>query len=117
MAPLVAGLSADVPFGHHKVGVRRHSRFPSGPAGIYILPHTFLKPATGGMFVAELILPLPILTPANWRKLRLVACVGLTFLQVTIGATGNYGFFSLLSILLCLTLIDDQTWRLATPSR
>ena len=69
------------------------------------------------MFVSELILPLAILTPASWRKLRLVACAGLTFLQVAIGASGNYGFFSLLSILLCLTLIDDQTWRLATPSR
>ena len=84
---------------------------------LHQLPDTLLKLATGGMFVAELILPLAILTPANWRKLRLVTCAGLTFLQVAIGATGNYGFFSLLSILLCFTLIDDKTWKLVLPSR
>ena len=84
---------------------------------VHQLPQTFLKLATGGMFAAELILPLVILTPAKWRKPRLVACTGLTLLQVAIGTTGNFGFFSILSILLCLTLIDDQTWRLAIPSR
>jgi lipase maturation factor 1 len=41
------------------------------------------------------------------RRLRLIACVLLIFLQLMIGATGNYNFFNLLTIALCFLLIDD----------
>ena len=84
---------------------------------IHQLPLVFHQLATGGMFVAELVLPLAILTPGWWRRLRLVASVGLTLLQVAIGVTGNYGFFSILSVALCLTLVDDHTWRWLLPAR
>jgi hypothetical protein len=34
-------------------------------------------------------------------------------LQVLIAATGNYGFFNLLTIVLCLSLLDDRDWNAA----
>jgi lipase maturation factor 1 len=43
--------------------------------------------------------------------LRLFACGLLIFLQLVIGLTGNYNFFNLLAIALCLLLIDDSIWR------
>lgn len=42
------------------------------------------------------------------RRLRLWAAVGFALLQVMIMATGNYGFFNLLALLLCLPLMDDK---------
>ncbi len=53
----------------------------------------------------EIIVPFFIWAP---RRLRLIACALLIFLQVMIGATGNYNFFNLLTIALCLLLIDDS---------
>ena len=58
--------------------------------------------------VVEIIVPIFIWAP---RRLRLVACGLLILLQVIIGATGNYNFFNLLTIALCLLLIDDAVWR------
>ena len=69
------------------------------------------------MFVAELLLPWAIFAPTRWRRLRLGACAGLVLLQIAIGATGNYGFFSILSVVLCLTLVDDCTWMRVLPLR
>jgi hypothetical protein len=43
--------------------------------------------------------------------LRLIAGGFLVFLQITIAATGNYCFFNLLAIALCLLLVDDSIWR------
>ncbi len=56
----------------------------------------------------EIIVPFFIWAP---RRLRLIACALLIFLQVMIGATGNYNFFNLLTVALCLLLIDDSIWR------
>ncbi len=44
------------------------------------------------------------------RHLRLLGCGAIVFLQVVIGLTGNYAFFNLLTIALCLLLIDDVVW-------
>jgi predicted DCC family thiol-disulfide oxidoreductase YuxK len=54
----------------------------------------------------EIIVPIFIWAP---RRLRLAACGLLVLLQVAIAITGNYCFFNLLSIALCLLLIDDAT--------
>jgi lipase maturation factor 1 len=35
----------------------------------------------------------------------------LVLLQVLIAATGNYGFFNVLSIVLCLSLVEDRDWE------
>jgi len=56
------------------------------------------------MFAIELGLPLLVFAP---RLFRLAACAGLVFLQLQIAATGNYCFFNLLSVALCLFLLDD----------
>lgn len=55
----------------------------------------------------EIIVPIFIWAP---RRLRLVACGLLIFLQIAIAVTGNYCFFNLLTIALCLLLIDDAAW-------
>ena len=56
----------------------------------------------------EIIVPFFIWTP---RRPRLIACGLLIFLQLVIALTGNYCFFNLLTIALCLLLIDDAVWR------
>lgn len=59
------------------------------------------------VFLAELVLPFTILLP---RRLRHAGAVGMLALQVLIFATGNFGWFNLLAIALCLSLFDDQAF-------
>ncbi len=68
------------------------------------LPPLALKASTVAMFGVELVLPLLILAP---RPFRFAAAAGFAGLQVVILATGNYTFFNLLTLALCLTLLDD----------
>ena len=56
------------------------------------------------LFAVELILPFAVFGP---RRLRLAAAGGFALLQLGIAATGNYGFFNLLTLVLCLPLLDD----------
>jgi len=70
------------------------------------LPQWFHKLALLITYAVELILPFFIFLP---RRLKNIAVAGLIFLQVMIIITGNYGFFNLLTVLLCLSLLDDQT--------
>jgi lipase maturation factor 1 len=63
------------------------------------------------MLGIELVVPFAILLPARVRKTRVVACGLMILLQVAIGATGNYGFFNLLTIVLYVALLDDQALR------
>jgi hypothetical protein len=44
------------------------------------------------------------------RRVRHIACALLILLQILIALTGNYCFFNLLTIALCLLLIDDAIW-------
>ena len=60
------------------------------------------------MFVIELAVPFGALAPAHFRRVRAAACVLMSLLQVSIAFTGNYGFFSLLTIALYLALLDDR---------
>ena len=72
-------------------------------------PEWFKKFSVAFCLVVEIIVPLSIWAP---RRLRLLACGLLIFLQFVIGATGNYNFFNLLTIALCVLLIDDASiWR------
>lgn len=59
------------------------------------------------MFGVELFLPMLFFLP---RNLRLLAASGTILLQGAIAITGNYGFFNLLALALCLLLIDDRVW-------
>ena len=84
---------------------------------LHQMPVWFHRLSAGGMFIVELLLPWAALTPPSWRRVRLVAATGLLLLQGAIGSTGNYGFFSLLTSALCLTLVDDRTWARILPYR
>ena len=58
------------------------------------------------LYTVELGLPFLILGP---RRIRNLGFLGMVLLQVAIILTGNYGFFNLLTIILCIPLIDDQS--------
>lgn len=66
------------------------------------------------MFAIEIGMPFLIFGP---RRLRLVACAGFVALMLLIGLTGNYTFFNLLALALCVLLVDDSLWRRALPAR
>jgi hypothetical protein len=66
-----------------------------------------------GVFVIEGFLPFLIFIPL--RKLRYVAAGGFTLLQGLIALTGNYAYFNLLTITLCLLLLDDSVVRRFLP--
>ena len=68
-------------------------------------PEWFKHFSVAFCIVIEIVAPFFIWAP---RRLRLGAAGLMIFLQVGIGLTGNYCFFNLLTIALCLLLIDDS---------
>jgi hypothetical protein len=73
-----------------------------------------LKFATGATFFVELILPFLIFGP---RRLRFCAAFGILLLEFCILITGNYNWFNLQTMLLCLPLFDDAAVRTILPRR
>ncbi len=69
------------------------------------LPGWFQVLSVVVMFAIELVVPWLILGTRRTRRIAFVPLVGL---QLLIAATGNYGFFNLLTIGLCLLLLDDD---------
>ena len=78
------------------------------------LPPGLLRLATGSLFVVELVLPFLIFCP---RRLRFVAGFGILLLQSCILLTGNYNWFNLQTMLLCLPLFDDAALCRILPGR
>jgi predicted DCC family thiol-disulfide oxidoreductase YuxK len=78
------------------------------------LPLRVLKFATGGTFFVELVLPFWIFCP---RRLRFFAAFGILVLQSCILITGNYNWFNLQTMLLCLPLFDDAALQRIIPRR
>jgi lipase maturation factor 1 len=74
---------------------------------IHQMPRWFHQGSIGFMFYAELLAPFLLLGTKGMRR---VAFASMVLLQLLIAATGNYGFFNLLSIVLCITILDDQDW-------
>ncbi len=75
----------------------------------------WLKKATvAGTLMVELVVPFFIWAP---RRLRLIAFTLLVLLQIGIAATGNYGFFNLLTVALALLLLDDSVIARSLPRR
>jgi len=68
-------------------------------------PEWFKHFSVAFCLVVEIVVPFFIWAP---RRLRLIAAGLLIFLQIAIAITGNYCFFNLLTIALCLLLIDDS---------
>ena len=78
------------------------------------LPAGALRLCVFLMFVIELAVPFLIFCG---RKPRLLAAALFTLFQALILLTGNYAFFNWLTILLCLSLLDDGALRKIVPER
>ena len=76
------------------------------------LPDWLHRVSTLGMFAIELVLPFLIF---GARRLRKIAFLGSAMLQLAIMVTGNYGFFNLNTLALCVLLLDDQTLARLLP--
>ena len=76
------------------------------------LPAAVLSACTAATLTIEVGVPFLIFCP---RRLRSVAAYGIVFLETLIIITGNYTFFNLLTIALCLVLFDDAALRKALP--
>jgi hypothetical protein len=79
------------------------------------LPPGVHRLMTLGMFGAELVLPFSIFAPPRFRIVRIGGAFGIIAFQLGIAATGNYGFFNLLAIVLCVPLLDDRFLRRRFP--
>lgn len=71
------------------------------------LPHRFQAACIAAVFFIQLVLPLAIVGP---RRLRMTAFWGFVGLMILILLSGNYGFFNLLALALCVSLVDDASW-------
>ena len=71
------------------------------------LPGWILSLAVFIMFLIELFAPFLIVAPRLWRHGGALALIAL---QIGILTTGNYTFFYLLGIALCLVLFDVDAW-------
>ena len=78
------------------------------------LPQWFQKLSTLGMLGIELVVPFLMFLP---RRPRWIAFWVFVSLQLCIALTGNYTFFNLLSVVLCLLLLDDDRVRRWIPRR
>ena len=74
-------------------------------AWIDSLPGWFDSFSLYSMYAVELVLPFLFFLPGNFRR---TALIGQIVLQIAILFSGNYGFFNLLTIVLCIPLIDDR---------
>ncbi|HET6267734.1 MAG TPA: lipase maturation factor family protein [Acidobacteriota bacterium] len=72
-----------------------------------LLPAWFQKFSVVMMFASELGAPFLIFCPKPFRMIGFWSIVGL---QILIMLTGNYSFFNLLALALCLLLVEDNSW-------
>src|SRR2546422_2351146 len=75
------------------------------------LPTWLRQGMTLGTFAIELGAPWIIFAPSRFRRLRIAGCALLVLGQLGIAVTGNYGFFNLLAIVLCVSLLGDAALR------
>jgi lipase maturation factor 1 len=101
-------LASDDPAWHNLTALSLHFETQPIPTPLawyaHQLPLWLLKVATALVFVIEI--GAPFLIPAR-RRLRPLAFVLLVGLQAIIALTGNYAFFNLLTMALCVFLLDD----------
>jgi hypothetical protein len=74
-------------------------------AWIHSLPVWFDQISLYFMYGIELILPFFLFLPGIFRR---IGVIGQILLQIAILLSGNYGFFNLLTLCLCIPLIDDR---------
>jgi predicted DCC family thiol-disulfide oxidoreductase YuxK len=80
----------------------------------YQFPAWFHRLSVGLMFFVELLVPFLILAP---RRVRVFAALSIVSFQILIFLTGNYAFFNILTIALCLFLLDDTALGRILPKR
>ena len=78
------------------------------------LPQWALQTGVGFTFFTELIVPFFIFLP---RPFRIFAAATTILAQLAIIATSNHNFFNLLTILLCLFVLDDRILVRILPAR
>ncbi len=76
------------------------------------LPPWLLTAGTAATLIIELGAVFLIFLP---RRLRAAAACSVLLLQLLIVLTGNYNFFNLLTMLLCVFLFDDASLRRSIP--
>lgn len=79
---------------------------------MYQLPAWFQTASTLFVFFVELLVPLLIFAPLRLRRIGAGFLIGL---QVLILLTGNYTFFNLLAIALCIFLLPDSAAPRSVP--
>ena len=77
---------------------------------VHQLPLWFHRLSAGVTFAVEGLVPFLLFAP---RRVRFTAAAVILAHQLLIAATGNYGFFNLLTIVLCIPLLDDAVWPAA----
>jgi hypothetical protein len=75
---------------------------------IHQMPAWFQTLSVAFMFFAELVAPFFVFGP---RPIRWAGFASLVLLQLLIAATGNYGFFNLLAVVIGLCILDDRDWE------
>jgi predicted DCC family thiol-disulfide oxidoreductase YuxK len=78
------------------------------------LPEWFLSASVAVTLIIEIVIPFLVFCP---RRLRMFAGGCFIFLQSLIILTGNYNFFNLLTIAVCLFLFDDAALRRLLPGK
>jgi len=78
------------------------------------LPESVLMAGTGVTLITELLVPFLIFTP---RRFRHIAASCFIIFETCILLTGNYNFFNLLTIFMCLFLFDDAAVKRLMPYR
>jgi len=78
------------------------------------LPHDFQRASVAVMFAIELGVPFFVVGP---RRLRIAGAFALLGFQCLIAGTGNYGFFNVLTMVLCVTWLDDAFLLRVVPGR
>jgi lipase maturation factor 1 len=78
------------------------------------LPAWFQRISVVGVFTLELGVPFLIFTPRRFRRVGAGLVAGF---QLLIALTGNYCFFNLLTISLCVLLLDDSFFSRWLPTR
>ena len=107
----VAKLASGDPAWHTLTALRSHYETQPLPTWMgwwaHQLPFWFQRFSCAIMFAIELGAPLTIVCPTPIRR---AGCAALILLQLLIALTGNYTFFNLLAIALCVLLLDDAAW-------
>lgn len=78
------------------------------------LPEAFHRFSVAVMFIIQLVVPFLLFAP---RRLRFWAAGLIALLELAIMATGNYNFFNLLTLALCLIALDDQGLKRLAPGK